>query len=136
MRDDKSFASEGIEVITDEGLQLGLSSVRGDSKTLSLVSIPCTGGSVLQFANQHHPGASLRMAKHLKMYRKLWQRNVDIMVAVLRAGGQLGCETRQSRSSAHDAGLIVAGRIRMRCLKPVSKIVRLCSQTLCLFIFV
>ena len=95
--------SDAVDLTTKEGLELGLSSVRGDSKTLSRVSIPCIGGSVLQYAHRHHPGAARRMAKHLKLFRKLWRRSVTLIEAVLGAEGNVAiewpasCSFRRSR---------------------------------------
>ena len=41
---------------------------------------------MLQFANRYHPGAARRIAKGLKLYRKLWRRSVKTMESVFGAG--------------------------------------------------
>ena len=79
--------TKSTDLTTPAGLGVGLEGVRKDGRTLAWVAIPCTGGSVLQAANAHLPGASRRMAAHLKLFRALWKNAVVIMDAVLASGG-------------------------------------------------
>ena len=80
------------DLTTSEGLGFGLHGVREDGRTLAWIAIPCTGGSVLQAANAHLPGALRRMAAHLKLFRVLWRHAVIIMDAVLASGGIVAIE--------------------------------------------
>ena len=65
---------------SDEGLWKALEAVRqGGQNVLVWVSIPCVGGSVLQYANAHHPGARRRMQRHYSLFLKLW-RNACVVV--------------------------------------------------------
>ena len=75
------------DLTTAAGLDVGLKAVRSDGPTMAWVSIPCTGGSILQAANAHHPGAAKRMAAHLKLFRALWAKATTLMDAVLASGG-------------------------------------------------
>ena len=109
--------TEQEDLGTPEGLSLGLSGVRQDGATLTWVSIPCTGGSVLQAANAHHPGAERRMQRHFALFRKLWKNAVIVMEATLNAGGTVviewptSCSYWRCRSvkafiNAHKLGIV------------------------------
>ena len=80
------------DLTTSEGLGFGLHEVREDGHTLAWVAIPCTGGSVLQAANAHLPGATRWMTAHLRLFRALWRNAVIIMDAVLASGGIVAIE--------------------------------------------
>ena len=84
--------TKSTDLTTSAGLGVGLEGVREDGRTLAWVAIPCTGGSVLQAANAHLPGASRRMTAHLKLFRALWKNAVIIMDAVLASGGIVAIE--------------------------------------------
>ena len=73
---------------SDEGLEKALEAVRrGGSKVLVWVSIPCTGGSIVQYSKAHHPGARRRMAKRFALFRKLWTNACVVMEERFKAGG-------------------------------------------------
>jgi len=78
---------------SDEGLWKALEAVRqGGQNVLVWVSIPCVGGSVLQYANAHHPGARRRMQRHYSLFLKLWRNACVVVEQALGQGGDAAIE--------------------------------------------
>ena len=79
--------TEKRDLLKDRTFNESVRFIRKDGCTLAWVAIPCTGGSVLQFANRHHPNAQKRLGEHLRKFRLLWKRAVELMTAVMKSGG-------------------------------------------------
>ena len=58
--------TEKSDQLKDRTFNESVRFIRKDGRTLAWVAIPCTGGSILQFANQHHPNAQKQIGEHLR----------------------------------------------------------------------